>query len=186
MCVWVGAGGGGLARPQPGEMLPCSVSLVSVATRGRRAGEESAQGSWDSFFLGEVPCSCYKIDLYPGVACSALRGRSLQRGPPWVCVPLAGCCSVYVLSNDTTSSSWSHHEPPLSLSCVLEEVNSELALEQERVLLLSWVCLEPGFKPQHPDCRAYTLTLGPGARAQWPTVRAFWLFCGLVSPCAGP
>lgn len=67
---------------------------------------------------------------------------------------------VCVLSADATSFSWSHCEPPLSFSCVLEEVNPE----NKGVCELSWGVWS--FKPRHPDCRAETVTLGLASRTQ--------------------
>lgn len=98
-----------------GASLPCSASLVGVATRGKGEGEESAQGSWDPSFLCEVPLQLLQIDLQLGVACSPLRGRSSPRGPPRLCAPLAGCCSESVSCQMTQCLG---PGPTLSLLCL--------------------------------------------------------------------
>lgn len=109
-----------------------------MAERGKEQGRESAQGRCDSFYLPEVPCSCCKstftLEL---VAVPSVAGLN-NKAHLVVCLPLTGCCSESALSSDATSSSWFHCEPPLSFSCVLEEVTFELTLEQGREESSPW------------------------------------------------
>lgn len=84
-----------------------------------------------------------------------------------------------------TSSSWSYCESPPSFSCVLEEVNSELALEQWRQgSSLGSVCgldLNLGLLPTEP----ILLTLGTVAGApSSPGPCLLVIACGLICPCA--
>lgn len=146
-----------------------------MAKRGKEQGRESAQGRCDSFYLLQVPCSCCK----PTSTLELLALPSmvdLNKAHLVVCLPLTGCCSESALSSDATSWSWFHCEPPLSFSCVLEEVTFELTSERESEELSS-VCFRPGFKPRHPVHSAHTLTLGPGARACGSRVHASCLLC---------
>lgn len=67
-----------------------------MAKRGKEQGKESAQGSWDSFFLPEVPCCCYKststLELLAVPSVAGLKNKAYHV----VCLPLAGSCSESV------------------------------------------------------------------------------------------
>lgn len=100
--------------------------------KGEGGGQGISSSQLDSFFLPEVPCSCTRSSfMLEWLVVPSVAGLD-SKAHPVVCLALAGCCSesVPLSSALSASSSWSHCRPPPSFSCVLEEMNSELALRR--------------------------------------------------------